>query len=174
MEVIRVAGFDPGLRFSGYGIVTFNTDTCEFGTEACGVLKNKSSTQIKGLDALMNMRDLVYELSQIEAYKTVDNTVVEVPAAVYNKNFSSGGLLPAATIAGSALMAFAETEVIPVYPTVWNSRRKKEVTAKMVEAQLGECDTWNYHICPKAKGQFEHIIDAVGMALWYLRLQYLD
>jgi len=174
MEIIRVAGFDPGLRFSGYGIVTFNCETNEFSTEHCGVIKNKSSTVLKGLDAIMHMRDLIQEVSQAEPLKTVDATVVEVPAAIYNKKFSSGGLIPPSVVAGIALMSFAETEVIPVYPTVWNSRKKKEQTAKIVQGFLGESETWNYDYCPKAKSQMEHIIDAMGMALWYMRLQYLD
>jgi hypothetical protein len=108
----------------------------------------------------MYMRDLVYDLSQKEEFKTVDNTVVEVPAAVYNKSFSSGALVPPACISGCALMAFAETEVIPVYPVVWNSRRKKDATATLVQASLGVVESWNY--------------DALGMALWYMKLQYLD
>lgn len=174
MEIVRIAGIDPGLRFTGYGVVNFDTEKNEIWTSNCGVVKNRGSQYVKGLDAIMHMKGLLKDLSEKECFAACDSIIIEVPAAVYSKNFSSGALVPVAVISGVLLNLFDYGEVIPVYPTVWNRRRKKEVSQAKTQEVLGSYEEWNYDNMPKAKPQFEHIIDAVGMALWYLQTQYIE
>lgn len=174
METVRIAGIDPGLRFTGYGIVNYDTDTNEIWASNCGIVKNKSSQYIKGLDAVLHMRQLLSELTARECFSECDKIIIECPAAIYSKNFSSGGLLPVATIAGCLLALFPAEKTLPVYPSTWNSRKKKDVTHAITEEFVGSHEDWNYDFLPKAQGQFEHIIDAVSMALWYMKLNYLE
>lgn len=172
MEVVRIAGIDPGLRFTGYGIVNYNGETDEIWVSNCGVAKTPA--KIKGIDAILNMQDSIAEILNRECFIHSDHYVVEIPAAIYSKTFSSGALIPVAAVAGGILMMVERDKAIPVYPTVWNQKKKKEVTRELTEEMVGNHESWLYDDMPKAKGQFEHIIDAVSMALWYMKLNYLE
>lgn len=174
MEIVRVAGIDPGLRFTGYGIVNYNTETNEIWASNCGVVKNRASKYLKGLDAVLHMRNLLLELAKQECFDCCDKIIIEVPAAIYSKNFSSGGLLPVAVISGCLLGVFDGEKTLPVYPSTWNSRKKKEVTQQITEEFIGSHEDWHYDLMPKAQSQFEHIIDAVSMACWYFKLNYFE
>lgn len=174
MEIVRIAGIDPGLRFCGYGIINYNTETNEIFTSNCGLLKNKCSRDLKGLDAIMHMKSLIQNLKDDYSFSDCDSVVVEVPAAIYSKNFSSGSLIPVGVIAGILMGTLQDSNVIPVYPSVWNSSKKKDVTRREVESVLGPYNEWNYDVVPTAKPQFEHIIDAISMAFWYLKSFYMD
>ena len=174
MEIVRIAGIDPGLRFTGYGIVNYDTEKNEIWTSNCGVIKNRSSQYLKGLDAIMHMKDLITDLSCQDCFTDCDKIIVEVPAAIYSKNFSSGSLIPVGVISGVIISSFRDREVIPVYPSVWNSKRKKEVTHSNTQEVLGSYEEWNYDKRPKAKPQFEHIMDAISMGLWYVRINYIE
>jgi len=172
MEVVRIAGIDPGLRFTGYGVVNYNGETNEIWVSNCGVAK--TPPKIKGIDAILDMQDRVSEILNRDCFIESDHCVVEIPAAIYSKTFSAGALIPVAAVAGGILMMVERDRVIPVYPTVWNESKKKEKTRKITEEMVGNYENWLYDDMPKAKGQFEHIIDAVSMALWYMRLNYLE
>lgn len=172
MEIVRIAGIDPGLRFTGYGIVNFDLEKDEIWVTHCGLIKTPA--KIKGIDAILHMRDELDELEEKECFESCDNIVIEMPAAIYSKKFSSGALLPVACVAGCAFKTFDKEKIVPVYPAVWNERKKKEKTKILTEEVVGSYDTWDYDYMPKAKAQFEHIVDAVSMALWYMRLNYLQ
>lgn len=172
MEIVKILGVDPGLRFTGYGLVNYDTEKNEIWASNCGVLKTPQA--VKGLDAIIWMMDAISEMSEKECFENCDNVVVEIPAAIYSNKFSSGSLLPVAVVAGSALKTFEDRKIIPVYPTVWNSGKRKDKTRVLTEDILGVYDEWDYNYKPKAKPQFEHIIDAVSMALWYMRLNYIE
>lgn len=172
MEIVRIGGFDPGLRFTGYGIVNFNTETNEIWVSNCGIAKTPQ--KFKGLEAILIMNDKLEEITKRECFEACDNVIVEMPAAVYFNKFSSGALLPVAAVAGSLFSMIDHKQLIPVYPSVWNRGKKKEATTAMTESILGDYSDWLYDDIPKAKPQFEHIIDAVSMALWYIKLNYAD
>lgn len=172
MEIVKVMGIDPGLRFTGYGSVNYNTETNEIWVDNCGLLKTPA--KIKGIDAILHMRDELKELSSHEGFDKSDYIVIEMPAAIYSKTFSSGAMLPVAAVAGCAFSFMDKEKIIPVYPAVWNEHKRKEKTKSLTEEILGDHDGWEYDYKPKAKGQFEHIIDSVSMALWYMRLNYLE
>lgn len=172
MEVVKIAGVDPGLRFTGYGSVNYNTETNEIWVDNCGLLKTPA--KFKGIDAILYMRDQLKEISSKECFSKSDHIVVEMPAAIYSKSFSSGSLLPVAAISGCVFSLLDPKKIIPVYPAVWNEHKRKEKTKILTEETLGSHENWSYESIPKAKGQFEHIIDAVSMALWYMRLNYLE
>lgn len=172
MEIVRIAGIDPGLRFTGYGIVNFNTETNEIWVSNAGLVKTPQKH--KGLDAILFMRDKIKEISGRECFDACDHIIVEIPAAIYSKNFSSGAMIPVSVVAGCIIQSFDHQKVIPVYPRIWNQSRKKEKTKETTEELVGVCEEWNYDDMPKAKPQMEHIIDAVGMACWYLKLNYIE
>jgi hypothetical protein len=172
MEIVRIAGIDPGLRFTGYGVVNLNTETNKIWVSNAGLVKTPQKH--KGLDAILYMRNLINEISCRECFDSCDHIIVEIPAAIYSKNFSSGAMIPVSVVAGCIIQAFDSEKVIPVYPRIWNKSRKKEKTKEFIEELVGPVDDWNYDDMPKAKSQLEHIIDAVGMACWYTDLNYLE
>ena len=172
MEIVRVAGIDPGLRFTGYGVVNLNTETNEIWVSNAGLMKTPQ--KYKGLDAILVMRDNINELAKLDCFDACDHIILEIPAAIFSKTFSSGAMIPVSVVAGCVLQAFDRAKIIPVYPRVWNKSRKKDKTKEIVEGLVGCCDDWDYDEMPKAKSQMEHIIDAVGMACWYTTLNYLE
>lgn len=172
MEIIRIGGFDPGLRFSGYGIVNYNSETREIWISNCGLII--TPTKIKGLDAICYMRDSMEEVCSRECFSQCSDQVIEIPAAIYSKGFSAGGLLPTAVIGGCALSMFDKEKIVPVYPSVWNGGKKKAKTMQIIEDDLGNSTTWHYDDPPKRDSFYEHIYDAVGMAYWLLKKKYLE
>jgi len=172
MEIVRIAGIDPGLRFTGYGLVNLDTEKNELWVSNCGLIKTPA--KIKGLDAILHMRDQVDELEKRACFQECDYIIIEMPAAIYSKTFSSGAMLPIACVAGCAFKTFDKEKIIPVYPSVWNQRKKKDKTRELTEEIVGKYEDWLYDDMPKARIQFEHIIDAVSMALWYMKLNFLD
>jgi Holliday junction resolvasome RuvABC endonuclease subunit len=172
MEMTRIAGIDPGLRFTGFGIVNYDHEKDEIWVSNCGLVKTPA--KFKGIDAIFYMRDQIDEVSKRECFEACNHIVIEMPAAIYSNTFSSGSLLPVACIAGCAFQTFDKEKIIPVYPTVWNKSKKKEKTKALTEEILGIHEEWLYDEMPKAKPQLEHIIDAVGMALWYMKLNYFE
>lgn len=171
-EMIRIGGFDPGLRFTGFGIVNYQSDSEEIWISNCGLVKTPA--KIKGLDAILYMQNLLGNISERDCFQACDYILIEMPAAIYSKTFSSGSLLPVAAIAGGLFTLFQGEKMIPVYPTVWNQAKKKEKTRAITTEIVGEYESWGYDDMPTCKSQFEHIIDAVSMALWYMRTNYLD
>lgn len=172
MEIVRIAGIDPGLRFTGYGIVNYDSEKNEIWVSNCGLIKTPA--KIKGIDAILHMRDQLDEVAKRECFDACDHVVIEMPAAIYSKTFSSGALLPVACVAGCAFKTFDKEKIIPVYPAVWNEHKKKDKTRALTEEIVGDYESWLYDDMPKAKPQFEHIIDAVSMALWYMKMNYLE
>ena len=172
-EIVRIAGFDPGLRYTGYGIVEFNYDTCELRPIACGALHVQK--KIKGLDAIMDMTTQINELSNHEIWSTCDHIVIEVPMAFFYQSHSNTALIPVAVIAGGLLSVFhRENNVIPVHPHTWNRCKKKDKSQQQILDDFGDYNDWEYLDKPKYKGHYEHIIDAIGMAHWAMKEHYIE
>lgn len=174
MEIVRILGIDPGLRFTGYGILNYNFENNEIWASDCGVIKNTTEKGVKGLEKINIMKNRIMETLDKPPFEDCDNYIIEVPAAIFNKNFSAGSLIPVAVVSGFLLGLFHNQNVTPVYPVVWNQRRKKEVTRANTEEVLGDCDTWKYLEKIPAKGQMEHVVDAVSIALWFFEKNYMD
>lgn len=172
MEVVRIAGIDPGLRHTGYGVVNYNTETNEIWVSNAGLIATPQ--KIKGLDAILYMRDRIKELSERECFEACDHIIVEVPAAIYSKTFSAGAMIPVSVVAGCILQAFNFEYTIPVYPKGWNKGKKKEKTREMIEGLVGVAEEWNFDDGMPSKSRLEHIVDGVGMACWYMDLNYLQ
>jgi len=171
-EIIRIAGFDPGLRFTGYGVVNYDTEKNEIWVSNAGLAKKKST--VKGIDGLSYMKTLLRDVTNRECFADCDKIVVEVPAAVFFKNFSAGALIPVAVVSGMILQMFDNDRLIPVYPASWNGGRKKDNVKHRTYQIVGPHEDWLFDDAPRVESQFEHIIDAVSMALWCLETKYLD
>jgi hypothetical protein len=170
METIRVLGIDPSLRNSGMGIVEYNTETEKFSVDSCLLLTNPQS--YKGTEAILNMLDMMHEAAEEnECFRKVDAICVESPAILFNKNFSGGALISVAHVTGGAAAIFDLEKTHLFRPGDWNKSRKKEVTHRKTVGTLGDPDSWHYLKRVKTQNGIEHILDAVSMALFYIRLQ---
>lgn len=169
MEIVRVLGIDPALRNTGFAILELNTETREIKTSKCGVLKSPTQ-KFKGLDAVKEMLRQIADLK--EGFSDVDDVVVEFPMYFFNASFANSSLLSVAGIAGGAAIIFGIDKTLLVTPSEWNQRKKKEVTHKKITATLGDIEEWNFLKKP-AKGSFEHVLDAAGIALWLINIKYL-
>lgn len=172
MEIVKIAGFDPGLRFCGYAIINYNTETKEQWIDHCGLIA--TPTSIKALDAICYMRDNLFRVCERECFNECDQIVIELPAAIYSKSFSAGGLLPTAIIGGCIMALCDPLKSIPVYPAMWTKNKKKEATRAAIDAEFGGVENWQFDDPPKKETQCEHIYDAIGMAWWYLKNRYID
>lgn len=117
------------------------------------------------------------EISKRACFIDCAHVVVEFPAAFYNPKFSSGAITPVAGISGACMVLFQNEEkkrVLPVYPSVWNGGKKKKTTAKLIEEIIGDPSEWEYDDNPTKTADFEHIIDAVGMAYWLMQRDYFE
>lgn len=123
------------------------------------------------------MIEAMREVSLRECFSECVRVVVEFPAAFYNPKFSSGALTPLAAVSGACMAMFqneSKNKVLPVYPTVWNGGKKKEKMAVLIQQLVGEYSDWEFDDLPTRKGDFEHVIDAVGMAYWLSDKEYFE
>lgn len=177
MEKIRILGVDPSLRNTGLAIVTYNTelpitDSNAFSTEHCQVLVNPQ--KFTGTDAILNMLDMIKECSQLPCYQQVDTVIVESPAIMFNKTWSGGTISSLAHISGGAVALFGVERSRLFRPNEWNKTRKKEITHHQTTTILGNADKWHYEKRVKSEKYMEHILDAVSMALWWIKSNYLE
>ena len=116
------------------------------------------------------------EVSKRECFLDCIKIAVEFPAAVYNAKFSSGSLTPLAAVSGACMALFEQDKkrIFPVYPTVWNGGKKKENIARIIQDLIGEFSEWEFDNKPTRKADFEHVIDAVGMAYWLADREYFE
>lgn len=171
MSIIKIAGIDPGLRNTGYGIVNYDDENEKFCVEYCGYVDIKYNQ--KGLEAILSMSENIAKLSHNKFFDSVDKIVVEVPKIAYSRCVSASSMIPVGVICGCILSRFNKDKIIPVYPSTWNKCKRKIQTQELVQDELGNCKDWGYHVKPKSESKFEHIIDAVGMASWYLKSNFL-
>lgn len=167
MEVIRVLGIDPALRNTGLAIVEYNTETEEYKTHSCHVVVNPKS--YKASAAILNMLDLLMEISEKEQYQKVDAICIESPAILFNKNFSGGALIGLAHITGGCAVAFDLQKTYLFRPNEWNKTRKKEITHARTVGILGDPNGWGYHKRVTTATGMEHILDAASLALFYIQ-----
>jgi hypothetical protein len=141
----------------------------------CGLVKTPQ--RFKGVDAILYMLEGMKEISKRACFLDCHKVVVEFPAVFYNPKFSGGAITPVAGVSGACMILFQHddtTKVLPVYPTVWNGGKKKKTTAKLIEQIIGAPEEWQYDDNPTKTADFEHIIDAVGMAYWLMQRDYFE
>src|SRR5690606_39675094 len=101
MEIIRVAGIDPGLRTTGYGIVNYHLEKNEVWASNCGIVRTPD--KLKGLEAIIYMIEEMREISKRERFESCSNVVVEFPAAFNNRKCSGGAITPLAAVSGTCM-----------------------------------------------------------------------
>lgn len=123
------------------------------------------------------MIEKMREVSLRECFSQCEKIVVEFPAAFYNPKFSSGALTPLAAVSGACMSLFqdeSKNKVLPVYPTVWNGGKKKEKMSELIQELIGAYSEWEFDDTPTREADFEHVIDAVGMAYWLSDKEYFE
>jgi len=141
----------------------------------CGVIRTPD--KIKGTDAILYMIEAMREVSLRDCFSHCVQVVVEFPAAFYNPKFSSGALTPLAAVSGACMSLFqddSKKKVLPVYPTVWNGGKKKEKMSELIQQLIGSYSEWEFDDTPTRQADFEHVIDAVGMAYWLADKEYFE
>ena len=174
---LRVLGVDPSLRNTGLAVVTYDTellpsDPNAYKITGCQVLKNP--IKFKGKDAILNMLDMMYETSFEPIYTDVDHVLVESPPIMFNKAFSSSIISSIAHVAGGAVAIYGIQKAHIFQPNEWNKNRKKEVSQKKIIEFLGEARTWDFKEKIKTDSLLEHIVDAAGLATWWIKSNYLE
>lgn len=177
MEIINILGVDPSLRNTGLAIVRYNTelslnDFKAFKVLNCQVLVNPA--KYTGTDAILNMLDMISKESEKICYQNVNTIIIESPPIMFNKSWSGGTVSSLAHVAGGAAALLGLEKAHLFRPNEWNKSRKKEVTHNNTIACLGKHDTWHYEKPIKSEKYLEHILDAVSMALWWIKSNYLE
>lgn len=168
-STFRVMGIDPSLRNLGYAIVNYDSEKGKKWVTNCGLIK--TPTRYKGQEALLWMIQAVKQLKELEQFESCDQYVIETPPALFMAGISRGSVMPVANIAGACAAVFSDDGMGNVslpYPAEWNKAKSKGKTRDILEQELGMFETWDFDNVPNSPTQFEHIIDAAGMALWYI------
>ena len=177
MEKVKILGVDPSLRNTGLAIITYNSelplnDPEAFVASNCQVLVNPA--KYTGVDAILNMLDMINEESKKLCYQEAETVIIESPPIMFNKAWSGGTLSSLAHISGGAVALLGIEKAHLFRPNEWNKARKKEVTHNQTVAFLGNPDKWHYEKKVKSEKYMEHILDAASMALWWIKSNYLE
>lgn len=170
---ISVLGIDPSLRNTGFSVVTYDLEKEVFLTpERCQIITNPAT--FKGTDAILNMLEMIKDISESRLYDDVHQVVIESPAALFNPKFPAGSLISIAHISGGATCLFGIDKTFLVRPMEWNRNRRKEKSLEHTQEILGKKENWMTHKKIKSEKHWEHIIDAAGMATWWLKAFHLE
>lgn len=171
MTLIKVLGIDPSLRHTGLAVVEYNTETKTIEKPSrCRVIDNPQ--KFSGSEAILNMLDLLTDCKK--DYEDVDQIIIESPAALFNAKFPASSLITIGHISGGAVCIFGIDKSFLVRPVEWNKNRKKEVTHRKLEEIFGNAETWDFKKKIKSEKSLEHILDAVGMAYYWLQTMHID
>ena len=177
MQLVKILGVDPSLRNTGMGLLTYNTEIAPSDPKAykvsnCQTLCNPA--KYTGVDAILNMMDLMYQESLKSAYQDSETVLIESPPIMFNKNWSGGTVSLISHVAGGAVPIFGLEKSYLFRPNEWNKNRKKEVTHQNTIDILGNPNDWHFEKRVKSDKNMEHILDAVSMALWWIRTHYVE
>lgn len=179
MEIVKVLGIDPSLRWTGLSIVEFNTETNEFKVNNCQLITCPVK-KFKGLDAINHMIEQLAIAQWQSEFLDCNHVVVESPVMPFNAKFQGGSMISVAHIAGACAAYFGQnknSEKIKLHlvrPGTWNHCKQKEITHKNTQDILGPWEEWGFKKVIKSIAQIEHILDAASMALWYIQKNYLE
>lgn len=171
-EIIRVCGIDAGLRNCGLAIVQYNTETSKFQVFGCQTLK--CPPQYKEESAILHMIEELVDAAYNGGYLYCSHTVIESPAVIFNSMIPRGTMIKVAHIAGACAAVFNGACSL-VKPSKWTKGRQKEKSAYWTQKILGDTSEWEY-IGTKKRGKKidEHQIDAAGLALWFIRENFIE
>lgn len=174
METVNIVGVDPSLRATGLAILTYNTEKkVIYEPHDCQVLVNPQ--KYTGKDAILNMLEMMQKAFQEnENYQKADAYIIESPAVIFNKAWSSSTISLISHVSGGAAVVFGIEKVHLFRPNEWNKNRRKEVTHNHTIAQLGDPENWDFYHTLKSDKYIEHILDAASMGLFWLRTQYWE
>lgn len=177
MELVKILGVDASLRNTGLAVVEYNNelsplDPNAFKISHCQTLVNPK--KYKGVEAILNMLDMISTEAKKNCYKNMDATIVESPPIMFNKNFSSSIVSSIAHVSGGAAVIFGLETSHLFQPNHWNKNRKKEVTHAQTINFFGDVDNWGYEKRIKSEALMEHILDAASMAYWWIKSNYLE
>ena len=177
MELIKVLGVDPSLRNTGLAVLTYNNelsplDEKAFKVSHCQTLINPQ--KYKGTDAILSMLDMINNESKKYCYQDVETVLVESPPIMFNKNWSGGTVSSIAHISGGSVALFGIEKSYLFRPNEWNKARKKEETHQKTQRFLGNYEDWHFEKMVKNEKSLEHIFDAVSLALWWIKNNYLE
>lgn len=176
MSVIKILGIDPSLRNTGLAVVSYDTsmdinDPEAFSVDHCQVVCTPQKYKKK--DAILCMIYLLKLEAAKKCYQDFESVLIELPAVLFNQQWSASTIGSIAPIAGAAVAYFGVEKTYLFKPTEWNRGCKKSVTHAMAQDFLGDCTKWNFEkeiksrICPEK--YYEHIIDAASLALWWIK-----
>lgn len=177
MELVRVLGIDPSLRNTGLALLEYNNelslkDAAAFKVSHCQTIVNPS--KFTGTDGILNMIDMLSLEAKKLCYQSAEIVIIESPPIMFNKAWGAGTISLIAHIAGAATALFDHEKARLYQPIQWNKKRKKEVTHAETVSFLGDPNGWHYEKKMKKEKQFEHVLDAVSMALWFIKSNYID
>ena len=174
MEKIKIIGIDPSLRATGIAALTYdNEKKILTPPHDCQVLVNPA--KFTGKDAILNMLEMMRDaFDSNENYQTADAYIIESPAVMFNKAWSSGTMALIAHISGGAAVIFGIEKVHLFRPNEWNRNRKKEVTHAKTIKEIGDPEHWDFCETLKSDKYIEHVLDAASMALFWIKHQYWE
>ena len=177
MEKVKILGVDPSLRNTGLAVVEFDTEATTKDQSAyrvchCQVISNPQ--KYTGKDAIMNMLDMLNDQASKDCYRNVDQVIIESPSVMFNQKWSGGTISSIAHISGGCIPIFGIQRCHIFRPNEWNRSRKKEVTQENIAKVVGYADTWHYEKRLKNEKLLEHVGDAVGIALFWIKSNYLE
>ena len=172
METIRVLGIDPGLRYTGIALISYNSETKTYQTSECRILQNKAT--LKSTAAIKYMVEKLEEVSRCPGLWDAEHFVVESPVVNFNPKFQKSCMILVAHIAGAAAALFPLERVVFYQPSQWNKNKNKEQTHQNTQRILGDWMTWGFKQFPKNIKHIEHVLDAASMALYYIQKNYIE
>lgn len=177
MSYVQIMGVDPSLRNTGLAILEYNTQFAPnnphgYKVKHCQVLANPE--KYKGTDAILNMIDMMSEESKKDCYREAQTVLIESPPIMFNKEWGMGTISSIAHISGAAVPIFGVEKAFLFRPNEWNKSRKKEVTHKNITSFFGDHSNWHFENKIKSEKRLEHVIDAIGLAFWWIRNNYIE
>jgi hypothetical protein len=171
MELIKILGIDPSLRNTGWSIIQFNSQTLETEILLSGVAQTYREKD-RGILGVKAMISKMQSISEDKIFQDVADVVIEMPMIIFNARFAQGSIPPVAAIAGGCCAIFGAERSNLVLPTEWNKGSKKEKTQVAIQERFGDVENWKF-LGKCGKTGYEHVLDATGIALWFLKVKYV-
>lgn len=159
-----VRAIDPDLHKLAMVLVKFYTDG-DFEILEARIFK--VSAEFKGADAVTMM---AHELCIFSSEGMVDALVIESQEQYLKSGKRPADLIKLAQVAGAALCAFIDKseDVQLVRPADWKGQVEKRIMHNRIKSWYDGAIDEILKDFP-ARGEHSHLIDAFGMAYWYVR-----
>lgn len=166
----RIIGFDPGYTKLGVGIIEVDDDF-EISVVTGVVLYPSWKGASKSLDKIEAMIDAVQKLKIREPEFFEGDLVIVEGQEHYGGRFRGANpnvLIRMGKVSGSLYSLSDCPEKHFVLPKTWTKSRCKEDNHCVILDKLTnqDPDDWPWYPKKPKKSDYEHVIDAVGMAVW--------